>query len=148
MSERSIGTSRKKYVLGYYNDTTTTTLQQNIWTFEPRFLSGLWTGLPAGRGFLSGRGVRGSVQNWPIFIRTVLRLVRKFWPILIRTFLRDLRVLSGVLLRGVRLYLLNHDGINRILCVSWHQENVKLLKLYLIILNPLNSNLRKIRKRV
>ena len=71
---------------------------------DMRFLSGPWTGLPAGRGFLSGRGVRGSVQNWPIFIRTVLRLVRKFWPIFIRTYLRHLRVLSGVLWHPIMFF--------------------------------------------
>ena len=42
------------------------------------FLSGPWTGFPAGRGFLSGRGLGGSIQNWRIFIRIVLRHVRKF----------------------------------------------------------------------
>ena len=39
------------------------------------FLSGLWTGFPSGRGFLSGRGLRGSVRNWRIFIRIALRHV-------------------------------------------------------------------------
>ena len=91
MSQCSAGTSRKKIkCIGNYNIGR---------TFEPdvRFLSGPWTGLPAGCGFLSGRGIRGSVRNWPNFIRTVLRHVRKFWPIFIWTYLRDVRVLSGVL---------------------------------------------------
>ena len=70
---------------------------------DVRFLSGPWTGLPVGHGFLSGRGIRGSVRNWPNFIRTVLRHVRKFWPIFIRTYLRHLRVLSGVLLKSLIL---------------------------------------------
>ena len=71
------------------------------------------------------------------------------WVVMLQERLYN-RLWSGTIeiCRPVNYYLLNHDGINRILCVSWHQENVKLLKLYLIILNPLNSKLRKIRKRV
>jgi hypothetical protein len=35
------------------------------------FFSGPSTGLPANEEFLSGRGLRGSRQNWQIFTRTV-----------------------------------------------------------------------------
>ena len=77
MSERSIGTSRKKYVLGYYIRLLHCNKIYGRSNPDVRFLSGLWTGLPAGRGFLSGRGVRGSVRNWPNFIRTVLKACAK-----------------------------------------------------------------------